>query len=373
MSFYDDIVLFDKPLMYLPLDEASGDFIDRTGNGFDAAIFGTLQRADNTYTVDGRAGCGIGARLSQAVGAGYAVVQNGMLPLHGMADWTLELWSGVKAGTNYPDALSNICTLPGNGAVGSGNNTGYILGYSWRYVQAYGSSAYAGKGTSGGSNNQTSFLYAYSHDDNAFGQLFTSNVTPWYTGNSAGRPLIMRHLIVRKTRITNNNRTELWANGVIAPATGLGAIGRVDTGASALLRSNMDFGLGIFGRPTSKMTVVADGSYCTENYWASNIAIYDYALSDAQILRHYQAGAGTLAENRVAGTTLLDGVATGNFPVFVHRRDTGALIGKTLSDGSGAFSCNVGTYSGQVYAVCFDTVSGVRHPAQVFDLILPST
>jgi hypothetical protein len=262
---------------------------------------------------------------------------------------------------------------PGQGVLSS-NGGGYLFGYSWGFSGFYGSSQYIGKMNN---NNYVSGTTATSRDDDYWNYTAVGQVSPWYTGNSGGRPLIRRHFVLRRKLISNLINYELFADGVIAPAVALGGIGRVQS-AGSFIPAHRTVGMGIFGRPTSLSTVAPDQtgaqSYATENYWASNVAVYNYTLSDAQILRHYQAGAGTLSsQNRVAGSTLLDGVATGGFPVFVHRRDTGALLGRTVSEAGGAFSCNVGSYAGLVYAVAFDTVSGLYFPAQVFDLITPST
>lgn len=352
MSLYQDIVLSDRPSLYLPMDEVSGSFIDVTGNGYDAAVSGAISRNSTAFTVDGKGGA--------VSTGGYAVAEKARVPFKD--SWTVELWMGNTAPTSWftsAQSLSWIVSFPGDltRIDGTRNTMAHVM-YYWYYWAAANLSV-------GVSEFQNTQLVAIERDDaNSYG--WTNSGSNWIqsgTTINSGR----RHLVLRQSSgfgpSDGTNPTSIWNNGAY--------LGTCNNNRPSMIRPSHLYGFGLFGRPSSLQTIYAAAAQTT---WLSNVAMYDYCLSDAQVLKHYQAGAGTLSgQNRVAGTTLLDGVATGGFPVFVHRRDTGALLGRTTSDINGAFSCNVGSYAGQVYAVCFDTVSGMYFPAQVFDLIIPST
>lgn len=345
---YQDLVLFDKPALYLPMDEASGDFIDLSGNGYDCSPFGALTR-NSTFATVGGAGGAVST-------GGYAIAQKGHLPFGN--SWTVEAWVQTTAPASWFGAaqgLSWIFNFPGDLVRYDGTrNCMAKLLYYWyppiptTYLAA-GSGDFVTASYSNATNRDDSQSYAWSD-----------------TSGPSGNPLTIpkTHIIIRRApgigRIRTDNLTSTIKNTVVTN----------DDFNQNLQRSNNKFGVGLFGAPNSLSTIYASVAQTT---WLSNVAMYPYALSDAQVASHYNMGLGTPTGNRVAGTALLDGAGTAGFPVFVHRRDTGACIGRTISGVSGAFSCNVGSYAGQVYAVCFDAMSGRNLPAQVFDLITPST
>jgi hypothetical protein len=358
MSLYQDIVLADRPALYLPMNEASGPFIDLTGNGYDASITGAITRNSTAFTVDGKGGA--------VSTGGFAVAEKGLLPFGD--SWTIELWMGSSAAASWFDGntgLSWIVSFPGDlvRQDGTRNNVAGVLYYFY----------YPG-GYTALSVQVCDMLYSQlvtTERDDANNYVWNNTGSFWLQQQ---QPLnsVRRHIVLRKpSGLADASRPNPTQN--LCPVFSNNAyVGQTNgSGPPPAIRPAISNGLGLFGRPTGPQTIYGGAAQTT---WLSNVAMYDYCLTDAQINRHYLAGTtGAIpATNRVAGSTLLDGFAVGGFPVTVHRRDTGAVLGKTVSDGSGAFSCNVGTYSGQVYAVCHDTVSGNSFPAQVFDLIIPS-
>jgi hypothetical protein len=352
---YQDIVLTDRPALFLPMNEASGPFLDLTGNGYDAAVFGAFTRNSAFTTVGGAAGTG-------AIGnGGFAISPKGDLPFGD--SWSIEAWiAGTATASWFGSAQGLSWILQFAGDLDRNDGTYNTVAQLLYYYQG-------GSGATQVFGGSSAFTYAYypdanlRDDRNTYGWEYSSGVA--VVSGSTPLPAYGRtHVVVRRPpghgRSVDNNYTNVCKNGVYLGES-------VDPSAVFPARKN---GVGLFGKPTSANSIYATAAQTT---WLSSVAMYDYCLTDAQVLRHYQAGIGTLANNRVAGSTLLDGVATGGFPVFVHRRDTGALLGRTVSDASGAFSCNVGTYASQVYAVAFDPVSGKNYPAQIFDLIVPST
>lgn len=358
---YEDIVLADNPELYLPLTETSGDFIDITGNGYDAKVFGTLGRGSTTSTVDGRGGVEVGSNWD-----GYAICPKPMPWFGGV--YSMELWlypTVITSAWIANGADEQVFAVPGNvGVKTKVNGVGAIAVSGIGGDTALQAGAYKGGGYMSGTSNATI------RDDNSY---TGNNPRTVYENHTWATSRFLRHYVFRHSAMpctsvaANRNTTaggacEVFRNGALVSRIGSGSEER------SFNYGHPKYGFGLFGYPSSATTAVNRSRYM----WVAHAAIYSYPLTDAQILRHYQAGVGTLSGNRVAGSTLLDGAMAGGFKVFVHRRDTGELIGRTTSDATGYFSCNVGSYSGLVYAVAFDSVSGRYMPAQVFDLITPS-
>lgn len=57
--------------------------------------------------------------------------------------------------------------------------------------------------------------------------------------------------------------------------------------------------------------------------------------------------------------------------VRAYRRDTGALIGETVSAADGTFSIDTSGYTGECYVIALDDNAGVDYNAKVFDRIVP--
>lgn len=364
MTRYQDRVLMDEPVLFLPLNDASGDLVDITGNGFDAVVYGTLTRNSTYKTVDGAGGIAIAAAND-----GWAISPKGGIPIWPTLDHSFEAWVACVTNTFPAQRYQTFACIPASHVTKPTATTASVT----RAITAIGADSSGGSYFKYGSVLNGAVFSSGSaaqRDDTNFANSGTQAIRSSIGLNSGSvRNLALHHVVVRRRLVASTNiLIEVFVDGGFHTSSVIGNIPQT--------YPNPDYGLGIFGCPISPVAVHPHGSTVSNGnpayqQWVSHVAAYDYALSDAQILAHYQAGTNSAANKRVAGSAFLLGVATAGFPVFVHRRDTGELIGKTVSDGSGAFSCDIGSYAGTVYAVCVDEVSGVNYPAQVFDLITP--
>ena len=68
-----------------------------------------------------------------------------------------------------------------------------------------------------------------------------------------------------------------------------------------------------------------------------------------------------------------EGVAPITRQIYVHNRDTGALVGSTTSSGAGGYFYCETTYSGSHYVVCLDDIVGLDYNDLIYGNILPAT
>lgn len=363
---YKDLILSYRPVAYLPLDEPSGQLIDITGNGYNADVYGTLERASTRFTAGGCNGL-----YNTAIGSGYAIIPKPM-PHFGAHDFTVVAWMAGGAplinsfGAAYGWESRPIVSQSTDAAIKRTSATTQIgTTHSWAISM-----------TRSGNPEYVRVCYEAPH---ANAWAYTPNsairddpnlaygVFAWQAHwevsfvTSTAFPKSLVAIRRNLNSLNSYNAYESIRDGVVQQTAG---------GDSPIpAPPSTVFGPGIFCHPTSKTT----GSVNSAFMWINHLAFFDRSLSDADLLRMYTLGnTGVLAENRVSGSVLVDGVAVGNVRVNVHRRDTGAVLGTVLSDNAGFFDCYVGSYSGHVYAVAIDTVSGKNYNAQVFDLITPA-
>lgn len=89
------------------------------------------------------------------------------------------------------------------------------------------------------------------------------------------------------------------------------------------------------------------------------LRVYNKNLSKAELDARWSALKGRYGYTtyRAAGTVRVLSVPVVR-TVRVHNRTTGAVLGETVSDAAGNFSCEIGTYGGKVYAVALDDEAG---------------
>jgi hypothetical protein len=169
----------------------------------------------------------------------------------------------------------------------------------------------------------------------------------------------------------DGNTPTLWVNGESKPLTlwislGGSLDGITDSGES------LDIGRGNVFSNT--------GIHCFDGI-EDEVRISNTARSAAWIKTTYYSNWDELvsfgaeeveAVNYISGY-VKEGTTPVNRQVYLHNRDTGALITSTTSSGAGGYFYLETTYSGAHYVVCLDDVAGADYNDLIYGNIYPAT
>jgi hypothetical protein len=123
---------------------------------------------------------------------------------------------------------------------------------------------------------------------------------------------------------------------------------------------------------TPQQTIRIGGGLSSEhlNGYYSHFAVYDRVVPEAELLEHYQIGAGILSLNHVTGTVRVGGKPTRR-AVHIHNRDTGELLGSGYSDPITGYY-DIGTLSSDpCYVVVLEDPAVNKFESRVRDYVVP--
>jgi hypothetical protein len=143
--------------------------------------------------------------------------------------------------------------------------------------------------------------------------------------------------------VSSGSAYNIYIDGIAESLTVLSGTNSGDWFADTLNRDNI--------------TIAAE-SFSTTGYGPLNgsideVAVYNYPLTAAQVLRHYQSGLDTL--HRVSGTITDDTGTPRARTIGLLRRDNFDLLGTATSDAStGAYAISDLDYDGECIRIVLD-------------------
>lgn len=102
--------------------------------------------------------------------------------------------------------------------------------------------------------------------------------------------------------------------------------------------------------------------------------LLDGAATPHNIIVNYDlTGDPVTGDYHISGTVLEEDVVSPlERTVVAHRRDTGKVIGTTISDPTtGAFTINIASFSGECYVIALDDHSDINYNALIVDKLWP--